>query len=230
MEPEVAVDAMLEVEDQGSGHGQINGHAAGEGLEDKEVVENLVQELSRDYAGYLAIDSGKQRKSVEEAIEEALVHLEEFCGLLDVIRSDNVLCLEQVLNRIYTKSLEMETLYEEVDRLQEFVAIVRRSVEDMETQVLTAEKLLKNQNSVQKFFSNIWGKNGKNKASSSARKPKYSAPDIFRTEDYLRRVAPEDVATESTATGTATAAAAAATGAGPSGHGKRNASDDPPIG
>lgn len=122
---------------------------------------------------------------MEAAIEENLVHLEEFCGTLDIIRNDNTLCVEQVLPRVIEKSKEMEDLYKEIEKIEKFVDIVKGTINSMEIEVTKAEELFKNQNKVKKFFSSIWS--NKSNRNRKNRRSKYVAPEILSFSQYLSK-------------------------------------------
>jgi cappuccino protein len=111
--------------------------------------------------------------------------LEEFCGLLEMIRTDNNICLEQVLKKVHEKSLIMDQIYHKIDKLQEFVEIVKKSVDDMEEEVTKAEQLFGNNNKVKKFLSSFISSSS-SKPSTSQRKAKYEPKDIFITSDYIK--------------------------------------------
>ncbi len=111
--------------------------------------------------------------------------MEEFCGLLEIIRTDNNICLEQVLKKVHEKSLIMDQIYHKIDKLQEFVQIVKKSVDDMEEEVTKAEQLFGNNNKVKKFLSSFISSSS-SKPSTSQRKAKYEPKDIFITSDYIK--------------------------------------------
>lgn len=129
---------------------------------------------------------------MNEAIEDGLAHLEEFCNLMDVIRADNSTCLNQLLKEISSKSALMERIYERVDRLEELVEVVKRNVNAFEDEVTKAEELFGSNNKVKKFFASFMN-NSKSKPYNNAavqRRPKFEPPDIFRTSDYIKPTAP----------------------------------------
>ncbi len=102
-----------------------------------------------------------------------------------MIRTDNNICLEQVLKKVHEKSLIMDQIYHKIDKLQEFVQIVKKSVDDMEEEVTKAEQLFGNNNKVKKFLSSFISSSS-SKPSTSQRKAKYEPKDIFITSDYIK--------------------------------------------
>jgi biogenesis of lysosome-related organelles complex 1 subunit 4 len=112
-----------------------------------------------------------------------LTHLEEFCGLLEVIRIDNTVCLEQVLQKVRQKSLTMEEVYAKIDHLEQFVEIVKKCVNEMEEDMNKAQQLLP-KNRVKKFFNSILNSSSK-QTFTSQQNFRYDAPYIFKTNDYI---------------------------------------------
>ena len=135
---------------------------------------------------FLTIFVFQQKKETEDAIEDLLTHLEEFCGLIEMIRNDNNICLEEVLKNISQKSIEMNEIYAKIDKLEQFVQIVRQCVDDMDKELTKAEQIFgdNNNNRVKKFFSSFISNTSKPNV-----KPidaKYEPKDIFRTSDYIK--------------------------------------------
>lgn len=112
-----------------------------------------------------------------------MAHLEEFCGLIDLIRDDNTHCFEHLLPRVLQLSREMVPFYAEVDKLERVVSIIKHTVMAMEEEVNNAEKLLNNQNTVKKFLSTLFTNNNKRKY--TPRRLKYSEPKIYHTSDLF---------------------------------------------
>ncbi|XP_035756793.1 breast carcinoma-amplified sequence 4 [Egretta garzetta] len=122
---------------------------------------------------------------VEEAVEELLRRLDEFCGITDAIRSDTSQILDETIPLIKDKVMEMNHIYAKVDKLEEFVKMVAHHVSFLEEQVLEAEKshgtLL---NTVCKLFQCATISSFKNRHPLSAARS-YDLPKLYRTEDFF---------------------------------------------
>ena len=129
-----------------------------------------------------------QKKETEDAIEDLLTHLEEFCGLIEMIRNDNNICLDEVLKNVSEKSKVMNEIYTKIDKLDQFVQIVRQSVDDMDKELTKAEQLFgqsNNNNKVKKFFSSFISNTSKQNNVKRI-DVKYEPKEIFKTSDYIR--------------------------------------------
>ncbi|XP_054165004.1 biogenesis of lysosome-related organelles complex 1 subunit 4-like [Oppia nitens] len=156
--------------------------------EDDDELQAMAQQLSIDYANYFRFDITCEKKETEDAIEDLLTHLEEFCGLIDMIRNDNNICLEEVVNKITEKSKIMDEVYSKIDRLEQFVEIVKKCVDDMDTELTKAEQLFgdnNNNNRVKKFFNSFIGNTSKQNDFKRL-DVSYEPKEIFRTDDYIK--------------------------------------------
>lgn len=158
---------------------------AGE-TEHGDSLETIVAATAADYAAFLSADPEKERTQLDEKIEELLTRLDEFCAVVDIIRTDSSLALNRSLPEVYAKSQELESIFQKIDELEKFVAIVKKDVAIIEEQVNTAEKDLGALTSVKNLimsFPLFSQKRTKNPAHKPLRK--YVPPEIFRTEDYI---------------------------------------------
>jgi hypothetical protein len=128
-----------------------------------------------------------QKKETEDAIEDLLTHLEEFCGLIEMIRNDSNICVEEVSKKVAKECRVMDTIYSQIDKLEQFVTIVRKTVEDMDAEMTRAEQLFAddNNNRVKKFFSSLMSSNAK-QSHFKRINAKYEPKEIFRTSDYIK--------------------------------------------
>ncbi|XP_076449405.1 biogenesis of lysosome-related organelles complex 1 subunit 4-like [Babylonia areolata] len=141
----------------------------------------LLEELAADYSRLLNFNVAKEQGKFAESIEAMLTKLEEFCGLVDMIRSDTSLCLSKTMPEIQSKCQKMEDMFQRIDRLEAFVAVVKKDVSAMEECVTKAENDLSSGTLIRRLSSLVSSK----KASSGAPKAQYAPPPIFRTERYL---------------------------------------------
>ncbi|CAH1779069.1 unnamed protein product [Owenia fusiformis] len=149
--------------------------------------KELVEELVDDYGTYLTIDASQEKQRFEESIEDLLTRLDEYCGLVDLIRSDSTLNLTKTLPEIYAKSAEMQLVFERIDQLETFVAMVSENVSKMEVQVNKAESEHGSMSSIKKIFSNISFPFSKKPVTKPKTEPKlqFNRPTIFRTEQFF---------------------------------------------
>ncbi|MBN3299863.1 BCAS4 protein, partial [Amia calva] len=103
-------------------------------------TETPVGALEEECVFYLNGKSSKEVIAFQESVEHMLIRLDEFCGLLDMIRSDSTELLAQHIPKIIAKAAEMKNVYAKIDKIEAFVQMVGRSVTMLEVQVLEAEK------------------------------------------------------------------------------------------
>lgn len=104
-----------------------------------------------------------------------------------MIRTDNNICLEEVLKKMSEKSKVMEEIYSKIDNLEEFVKIVKQSVDEMDKELTKAEQLFgnNNNNKVKKFLSTFISSSSKQNNLQRIN-AKYEPKDIFKTSDYIK--------------------------------------------
>ncbi|XP_060003432.1 biogenesis of lysosome-related organelles complex 1 subunit 4 [Lagenorhynchus albirostris] len=149
----------------------------------------LLRRAASGYAACLLPGAGA-RPEVEEldaSLEDLLTRVDEFVGMLDMLRGDSSHVVSEGVPCIYAKATEMRRVYSKIDRLEAFVGMIGASVARLEEQVSRAEaelgtfpstfrKLLRTIN-VPSFF---------NKAPSSrSQGTSYEPPVVFRTEDHF---------------------------------------------
>uniref|UniRef100_A0A4X1SNQ0 Biogenesis of lysosomal organelles complex 1 subunit 4 n=1 Tax=Sus scrofa TaxID=9823 RepID=A0A4X1SNQ0_PIG len=135
--------------------------------------------LRRAAAGYATclLPSAGARPEVEAldaSLEDLLTRVDEFVGMLDMLRGDSSHVVSEGVPRIYAKATEMRRVYSKIDRLEAFVGMIGASRAG--TFPSTFRKLLHTIN-VPSFF---------NKApSSKSQLTGYEPPVVFRTEDHF---------------------------------------------
>ena len=106
--------------------------------------------------------------------------MEEFYGLIEMIRSDSNLCLDQMTASVHAKMGQCAELFRMIDKLERIVRHVSLQLSLMEGEVSKAEKMMgKKKNPVSKLFSFISNQSGSSRYS-------YVPPDIFKTEDVMK--------------------------------------------
>ncbi|XP_074645231.1 biogenesis of lysosome-related organelles complex 1 subunit 4-like isoform X1 [Tubulanus polymorphus] len=159
------------------------------GESDVQTEDTLVNEMSDEYANYLDFETPKEKVNFEESIEDMLTRLDEYCGLVDMIRSDTSLCLNKNMMDLQQKSMRMQRIFERIDKLEEFVGHVRQNVATMEDLVNKAEDEMGTFSNIKKMITNISlptfiKKPTQSKPRSDSR-PKFIQPEIFCTDDYF---------------------------------------------
>ncbi|XP_068093106.1 biogenesis of lysosome-related organelles complex 1 subunit 4-like isoform X2 [Hyperolius riggenbachi] len=111
-------------------------------------------------------------ENLEKSLEDLLVRVDEFVGMLDMIRNDTSQVVNEKVPQIYTKAAEMRRLYQKIDVLETFVKKVGSDVALMEEQVTQAETNLGTfPNPLKKIFQNL--------SSSPLFSPTLFAPVIY---------------------------------------------------
>ncbi|XP_048364310.1 biogenesis of lysosome-related organelles complex 1 subunit 4 [Sphaerodactylus townsendi] len=170
-------------------------HSSTSGLGDGEAAtdgEQLLLAATADYAAYLLqpLDgsaSDAQIRTLDKSLEELLTRVDEFVGMLDMIRSDSSQIVNESVPHIHAKAMEMRQLYKKIDKLEAFVKMVGNNVAGMEEHITKAEADLGAfPNTFRKLLNSINVPSFLNKSSSSRPKQSlYEPPNLFRTEDYF---------------------------------------------
>ncbi|XP_075441675.1 biogenesis of lysosome-related organelles complex 1 subunit 4 isoform X1 [Ascaphus truei] len=152
----------------------------------------LIREAASGFSACLLPEdtAGQEIEGLEKSLEDLLIRVDEFVGMLDMIRNDTSQVVNEKVPVIYAKAGEMRKLYSKIDLLEAFVKKVGSNVTLMEEQVTQAEtnlgafpnpfkKIFRNI-SVPPFFSPA-------KSASSPRQPhmRYEPPIVLKTEDYF---------------------------------------------
>ncbi|XP_075684510.1 biogenesis of lysosome-related organelles complex 1 subunit 4-like isoform X2 [Rhinoderma darwinii] len=138
----------------------------------------------------VASQSCDEIENLEKSLEDLLVRVDEFVGMLDMIRNDTSQVVNEKVPQIYTKAAEMRKLYQKIDLLEAFVKRVGSNVAQMEEQVTQAETNLGTfPNPLKKIFQNISSSPlfspSKVTSSPRAQPRRYEPPTLFKTEDYF---------------------------------------------
>lgn len=151
---------------------------------DEIKLDALVSDLSQDYSKYLKVNVASEKAALEDEIEDVLTRLDEFTSLVDMVRGDNALCLNNTLPEIFKKCEEMEKMFQKVDKLEEMVQAIKQNLDVMEEKVVEAEEKL-DSSSVKKLFNSLQKPLFSKKTSEPKKETKYEPPVIFKTEDFF---------------------------------------------
>ncbi|XP_063815029.1 breast carcinoma-amplified sequence 4 isoform X2 [Pseudophryne corroboree] len=95
---------------------------------------------SQHYAQLFTADASKEAQDLENSIEEMLIRLDEFCAMMDMIRNETSLILEEEMPAIELRVEEMNRIYCRVNKLEAFVKMVGHHVSFLEEEVIRAER------------------------------------------------------------------------------------------
>ncbi|XP_075702921.1 breast carcinoma-amplified sequence 4 isoform X1 [Rhinoderma darwinii] len=129
-------------------------------------------------------DAAEYSDDLEGSIEEMLIRLDEFCAMMDMIRSETSLILEDRIPAIKFRVEEMNKIYCRVEKIEAFVKMVGYHVSYMEEEVIRAERdNLSFPQAVNRFLAGapLPSFLRKNSKPHSA----YQLPALYRTEDYF---------------------------------------------
>ncbi|XP_035406350.1 biogenesis of lysosome-related organelles complex 1 subunit 4 [Cygnus olor] len=176
-----------------SGHvSQSHSNASGLGEQEDEEGDALEASLSATaaaYAAYLLVDRSafsEQVESLEKSLDDLLTRVDEFVGMLDMIRSDSSQVINESIPEIYAKATEMRQVYKKIDNLEAFVKMIGNCVAGMEERVIKAETDLGAfPSTFKKILHTISMPSFLNKSSSSRQQTLYEPPVLFKTEDYF---------------------------------------------
>ncbi|CAL9691522.1 unnamed protein product [Knipowitschia caucasica] len=162
-----------------------DGRVQVEAEEDKE----LLRETAASYSAYIRATAGEEVLCLEKSLEEMLTRVDEFVGMLDMIRNDTSQIVNENLPQIQQKSEEMRQIYRRIDKLEAFVKMVGANVNAMEEQVTQAEGELGTLPSAfKKMFRTMTVPTFLNKQSSPRRPAAHQrqeVPSVFQTDDYF---------------------------------------------
>ncbi|XP_077348431.1 biogenesis of lysosome-related organelles complex 1 subunit 4 [Lithobates pipiens] len=160
-------------------------------LKDDEQAAAGLKTTANQLSSYLLPAHHKNEiENLEKSLEDLLVRVDEFVGMLDMIRNDTSQVVNEKVPQIYTKAAEMRKLYQKIDLLEAFVKKVGGDVALMEEQVTHAETNLGTfPNPLKKIFQNLSASPlfSPTKAASSPRthQVRHEPPTVFKTEDFF---------------------------------------------
>ncbi|XP_049891105.1 biogenesis of lysosome-related organelles complex 1 subunit 4 [Epinephelus moara] len=141
------------------------------------------------YSSYIRATAGEEILCLDKSLEEMLTRVDEFVGMLDMIRNDTSQIVNENLPQIQQKSDEMRQIYRRIDKLEAFVKMVGANVSAMEEQVTQAEGELGTLPGAFKKILRTMTVPGFLNKPASPRRPaphqRQEVPSVFRTDDYF---------------------------------------------
>eukprot|EP00038_Savillea_parva_P009839 m.186182 g.186182 ORF g.186182 m.186182 type:complete len:219 (-) comp16688_c0_seq1:146-802(-) len=166
--------------------------------------EDLVAELSADYAPYLRIDDNEHlaaaMATMAEDVDQAMARLEEFRGLVSQIDVERESFLSTSVPLLQANCDQLRTTYDRITQLEAFVGMVKRNVQQMDDHVSAVERefMLQPLRAFTGKISGLFkmGSSGVDGESSPGKampatppptvRPKAPIPKVFKTKTYFR--------------------------------------------
>ncbi|XP_030268050.1 biogenesis of lysosome-related organelles complex 1 subunit 4 [Sparus aurata] len=154
-----------------------------------ELDEEVLRHTALSYSSYIRATAGEEILCLEKSLDEMLTRVDEFVGMLDMIRNDTSQIVNENLPQIQQKSDEMRQIYRRIDKLEAFVKMVGANVNAMEEQVTQAEGELGTLPGAFKKILRTMSVPGFLNKPASPRRPaprqRQDIPSVFRTDDYF---------------------------------------------
>ncbi|PWA15141.1 hypothetical protein CCH79_00008768 [Gambusia affinis] len=164
-------------------------HGTADQQHDSEQDDEVLRQTALQYSSYIRATAGEEIQCLEKSLEEMLTRVDEFVGMLDMIRNDTSQVVNENLPKIQQKSDEMRQIYRRIDKLEAFVKMVGTNVSAMEEQVTQAETDLGTLPSAFKKILRTMTVPGFLNKQASPRRPapnqRQEVPSVFRTDDYF---------------------------------------------
>ncbi|XP_021427904.2 biogenesis of lysosome-related organelles complex 1 subunit 4 [Oncorhynchus mykiss] len=153
---------------------------------DHNEEDDILRHTTLSYSSYIRDTAGDEILGLEKSLEEMLTRVDEFVGMLDMIRNDTSQIVNENLPQIHRKSEEMRQIYRKIDKLDVFVKMVGANVNVMEEHVTQAEKEQGTlPGAFRKIFRTISVPSFLNKPASPSRQQHQELPPVLRTDDYF---------------------------------------------
>ncbi|XP_071770820.2 biogenesis of lysosome-related organelles complex 1 subunit 4 [Centroberyx gerrardi] len=157
--------------------------------QDPDQDDGLLRHTALSYSSYVRATAGEEILCLEKSLEEMLTRVDEFVGMLDMVRNDTSQIVSENLPQIQQKSDEMRQIYRRIDKLEAFVKMVGANVSAMEEQVTQAEGELGTLPSAFKKILRTMSVPGFLNKPASPKRPaahqRQEIPGVFRTDDYF---------------------------------------------
>lgn len=154
-----------------------------------EQDDEVLRHTALGYSSYIRATAGEEVLCLDKSLEEMLTRVDEFVGMLDMIRNDTSQIVNENLPQIQQKSDEMRQIYRRIDKLEAFVKMVGANVSAMEEQVTQAEGELGTLPGAFKKILRTMSVPGFLNKPASPRRPaphqRQEVPSVFRTDDYF---------------------------------------------
>lgn len=154
-----------------------------------EQDDEVLRHAALGYSSYIKATAGEEILCLDKSLDEMLTRVDEFVGMLDMIRNDTSQIVNENLPQIQQKSDEMRQIYRRIDKLEAFVKMVGANVNAMEEQVTLAEGDLGSLPGAFKKILRTMSVPGFLNKPASPRRPKphqrQEIPSVFQTDNYF---------------------------------------------
>ncbi|XP_059801496.1 biogenesis of lysosome-related organelles complex 1 subunit 4 [Hypanus sabinus] len=149
--------------------------------------EVLLQRTACFYSECLTPSVEQEVQQLETCLEEMLTRVDEFCGMLDMIRNDSSQIMNENIPEIHAKADEMKQMYKKIDKLEAFVKMIGKNLSSLDDQVTQAEAELGTfPSAFKKILHSFSSSAFFNKPSfPKKQQQKFEVAPLFRTEDYF---------------------------------------------
>lgn len=161
----------------------LDGAAAQSPVHEQE--DEILRQTALSYSAYIRADAGEEILCLEKSLEEMLTRVDEFVGMLDMIRNDTSQIVNVSLPQIYRKAEDMRQIYRKIDKLEAFVKMVAANVSVMEEQVIEAEGEARTLPGAFKKIFRTMNVSGFLNKPSSPKRAAQEVPSVFRTDDFF---------------------------------------------
>eukprot|EP00111_Clytia_hemisphaerica_P008259 TCONS_00024084-protein len=175
--------------------------------EEESEVKSIEEELALDLKSFLTVDVSKQKEEIDTLISGVLAKLEEFCQVIENIRTESKDVLFTIAPVLHERCMETKPLFQQIDDLERFIGVVHNAVDDAENKVKIAEKELGSKN-IKKILHNVpvpkflqRKKEIQPYLKREVQGKDYEKPIGFKTEDYFEasfHLLPDDQLVSST--------------------------------
>ncbi|XP_004579420.2 biogenesis of lysosome-related organelles complex 1 subunit 4 [Ochotona princeps] len=165
-----------------SGHVSQSQSRASGPWEDEGAEEPPLRRAAAGYAACLLPGARPEVAALDAGLEDLLTRVDEFAGMLDLIRGDSTHVVREGVPRIHARVAEMRRIYGRIDRLEAFVRMVGSRVARTEQQVARAEAEL---GALPRAFRQLLHGVGVPGLFAKPAPAAYEPPPLFRTEDHF---------------------------------------------
>ncbi|KAJ9584048.1 hypothetical protein L9F63_021605, partial [Diploptera punctata] len=148
--------------------------------------DKMLNDIGKDYAGYLQIDLTKELAPVEETVDDMLTRLEEFESLMEMVRCNGLYSLDGSIPDLLLYKDKLQMLCNQVDSLEAFVNRVKQDIDLVESQMDAAEVDVGNTDGkLKNILRPLFSKISDAPTPRPARSPVYETPQLFKTSNFF---------------------------------------------
>eukprot|EP00039_Didymoeca_costata_P024328 m.10029 g.10029 ORF g.10029 m.10029 type:complete len:193 (-) comp4185_c0_seq1:57-635(-) len=107
-------------------------------------LEQLVTSTSTSYGAYVKVDDNESFQqdvsNMTEDVNTLLARMDEFHGLISSIEAESSAVVNTAGPQLEAQCKQIKALFERILKLEQFVGIVRRSVNNMDDSIIDCEK------------------------------------------------------------------------------------------